>query len=619
MSSGPQLIVTMSSDEAKLWRGLQNIIDQEKKVETGAEGITAAARRAERELARFAEKTKQIDTSPAERMRAEINKLDAALKKGLLTQEQFNKAKARVIVTDARSQKVDPNIAKQREELKKFAEQTKRIDATPVMRYQAEIKKLDAALKKGLITQAEYATAVKRTNEQFTKSGKAPLQEQQNELEGVFTKVKGVAATWLSIQGGIAAANHLLEEHQQLLDRGKAETRDKDPGRRGLAQVAETPEDILAANRRADQLAVKYGVDRKDVRELMLEANNYGIAGTSGFLEKAVAAENILKPTEVVRAGGTLSGIYDKKYSPEQAANATLKASQKSVLNFEDFAPALQSAATSAKTQGADLDEVAAIMGVLPEVLGKERAATRTSRFAAEMTKHDEFRGKGVLSAVESLQKMSRDEREGYLGESIEVHEGYEAISANLQRIRNLQPEIKAAIAGTGGDRDIMVEQSRKAAEADDLEGGKHRALMQANAAKQAADIAVEQRYSKSGLIREQVSELNTKVLAQNNHGMVAKSIVGSGQWMFNLMGDEMAQRAAAGTSVSERAKSEGRGLLAANADAYRMMFAPMEEVVKELERASRELANTAAENRRAAGANASRVQRQGTAVGEGS
>lgn len=50
MSSGSQLVVQMGSDEAKLWAGLQKIIDQQKKMEGGFGKVAKEAKKAEKDI-----------------------------------------------------------------------------------------------------------------------------------------------------------------------------------------------------------------------------------------------------------------------------------------------------------------------------------------------------------------------------------------------------------------------------------------------------------------------------------------------------------------------------------------------------------------------------------------
>lgn len=95
MSSGPELSVQLSLNDAKLLVGLANALKAQDKFTDGVGKTVDEAKKAEAELLKFANAAKRIDVTPQERYQKAIQQTDAALQKGLLTEEQANRARAR--------------------------------------------------------------------------------------------------------------------------------------------------------------------------------------------------------------------------------------------------------------------------------------------------------------------------------------------------------------------------------------------------------------------------------------------------------------------------------------------------------------------------------------------
>ena len=87
-----QVVVELSADESKLLRAFQKIQQGQQKVDGGFRKTQASAAKAAKELQQFAEHTKKITSSPIEKYRQHVAKLDAALKGGLISQQTYNRS-----------------------------------------------------------------------------------------------------------------------------------------------------------------------------------------------------------------------------------------------------------------------------------------------------------------------------------------------------------------------------------------------------------------------------------------------------------------------------------------------------------------------------------------------
>ena len=88
--------ISFTSDETDLVKGQAKVIRQQDEMIQGYKKMLREAKKAAKdggtELERFARKTNQINKAPAQRYREEMEKLNRALKAGLINQETYNRA-----------------------------------------------------------------------------------------------------------------------------------------------------------------------------------------------------------------------------------------------------------------------------------------------------------------------------------------------------------------------------------------------------------------------------------------------------------------------------------------------------------------------------------------------
>lgn len=184
MSEG-NIEVTMTLKEAKFITGLLNASRAQDKLDDGFIKIARDAAKAEADIKRFADQTTKINVTPLEAYDATVVKLDASLKKGLITQETYTRAIERakkekddadgttkkLADEEARMAKVAQDAAnalkREADELKRFGDETRRINATPLENYNQQVEKLNTSLAAGAINQETYARAVERAKKEM--------------------------------------------------------------------------------------------------------------------------------------------------------------------------------------------------------------------------------------------------------------------------------------------------------------------------------------------------------------------------------------------------------------------------------------------------------------------
>jgi hypothetical protein len=180
-------------------------------------GTAKESRRAEQELARFAAQTRKIDATPWERYTDQLGKLKKALEAGKLQQYEYERAVKRLqaaqkegdpgyqqllksieakkrateeekklaAATEARLKdewlkRLRQNTAeleRQEEAMDRLAESVRKVNATPLERYNQEVEKLNNLRERGKLTEEEHARAMAAEKAALDKANPA-LQEQ---------------------------------------------------------------------------------------------------------------------------------------------------------------------------------------------------------------------------------------------------------------------------------------------------------------------------------------------------------------------------------------------------------------------------------------------------------
>jgi hypothetical protein len=209
----PQISIEAEFKDGKLHTGMERAVRSEEKMEEGLKKIAKQAAAAEKELERFAKRTTEINSTPAEKYAAAVKRADDALKAGKISQEIYNRELVR---------------------------QKSLLDAT---------------------------------QQAMQNVGR---QQQQSMGENFLGQVKALAGGYFTLQTAVNlvadAFRHAKQESQAAL----ASLRSLDDANRRLNQIAGSPAELDAMMQRADAAAEKFGVDRAVARDTLFQTFNYG-------------------------------------------------------------------------------------------------------------------------------------------------------------------------------------------------------------------------------------------------------------------------------------------------------------------------------------------------------
>ena len=162
-----EVAVKFTADEAALWRGINRLVSSHTRHAEALDDTKKKAAALDPELARFAKRAKDIDSTPVERWGEKVTKLKAALAANLLTQEQFNRSMKSAATELKKSTTV---VDEEAEALKRFASGLQQIDQTPLERHAQALNKLKASRAANLITQEQFARAEQRISAELAKA-----------------------------------------------------------------------------------------------------------------------------------------------------------------------------------------------------------------------------------------------------------------------------------------------------------------------------------------------------------------------------------------------------------------------------------------------------------------
>ena len=226
--------LTITSDVSQLERDYQRILRENVKQREALHRLGKAGEEvgrglgmSMRQLRQFAQQTIRAVQTPAQQYRAELERLRAAKRADMLTEQQYQQAKER---TKQRIREQSEAYRQQRaeqERLRRVAQQAVSEMQTGVERQRARLNDLRAAWQAGHMTVEQYRQAVQRVHaesEQMVASAGPGLQMIQARLAGIISGTVGLGAIVADIRRALDDAKQLRDEvHGRQLTAAQAQ------------------------------------------------------------------------------------------------------------------------------------------------------------------------------------------------------------------------------------------------------------------------------------------------------------------------------------------------------------------------------------------------------------
>lgn len=454
----------------------------------------------ERERIRLANQT------PYERLRVGFNQLRELYPKGgedykrerSRMFEQFKASDEGMKAQKKAADDVAASIAKANAELKRYADRTKELNATPLEKYAASVAKAKEALKAGQLSQEDFNREVARAGQQLEEAGKsgektfgaAAISSITSYAAGIFTiatavgAVKGAfedlaAARERGLQGGMESIDAMLEataagataEEKRIMSDKFQKLRTM-PGAGGYS---------MAQTASGYSRAYQAGFDDKAMRQLFLAAPQ-----TRGEIESLAQ----LAETARVNFG-------KEKLTHLEAMNAALSVAKVTQADPQDIAK-FYGQSLPLLSQGFKYSEAIGLQAAFQTAFGKGQiGADRSRALMMKLNENEETRdmlsrgdASGIFNLIESFGTEEWIDRFGKDGEAMasmyaikkdEVRAVYKTATDKAQSVKDsirkgqsdesfIVQEAKA-IQGSGIAADMMsVRESGQKAQLTEIE-----------------------------------------------------------------------------------------------------------------------------------------------------
>jgi len=435
-----------SKEEAQLFQAFVKLTAGFTKVKDGAEKTKQSTDDLDASLKKFAERQIKLNTTPFQEMLATVGELDKALQAKLLSPEQYAAAHARAAAKmkaaagEIKTIEMKPVAASAApvaqgpsEELRKFAERLKAINVTPLERYQREMRKINEAIRAGLLNQEDFRRASVSAHNDYRRE----LDETHRKLKGTQGagtsaaketggSFAGMLAT-IGISAGAATAlvhkvlSGMREEAKQAA--GEITASYKSLGKLGqIGDAKETAERRRMANQYFASGAVG---SRQEAAQTILELANSGAIEDRKTFADLQKVGLIDDPSGIATKGRQLQQTLGAKEAgtfPQLIARAFVAAEPVNTTPDVLLGAAARSG-ESAGTLGISAPDLLAATATMIRAKGNEQGGERLASLLAKLTTMEDVQGTGLFDRLQSIRdkKMSPAELKKFFGDDTAV------------------------------------------------------------------------------------------------------------------------------------------------------------------------------------------------------
>jgi hypothetical protein len=370
---------------------------------------------------------------------------------------------------------------------------------------------------------AQKVTTLEAKNRDLAKGVKQGGDDSDSFFKSQHAGIAAMLTGWASIEGAIRLVGSALQFAQAETDEAVGSMDKLADSRRRLAQISLTGKDLDRVDKRADELAMQFGVDRDVARDTVFNATSLGAADA---LPSIFKFSDVLDTDTATTAAGKLPAIFQGQLNSEQALAMGHTASMDSALSFTDFMASLPTAAQGVKMAGGSPAEAAALVSVLSEdVADKTQAGTLMRAFGTKVGINKETFGEqtGILDAVKKLQAMPEGDRKDFLGDSQELNVAFKMLTDKMEKIEQRESQVQSAIDTAGTDQSPL-EQARRAVfdHSTDI-GRKNIAGLEKRRAAIRRDVIREDRFGESGALADAAIDTGLGDLDEARAGSLGK------------------------------------------------------------------------------------------------
>lgn len=399
--AGEGMVVKMDGESSKLNNELGKAAKKTKEVEDAVEGVTKESKKADATLRKFAKRMTELNATPQEKMARKQAQLNAALKKGLITQQTYNR------------------------------------EIAQMARHQAKIR----------------ATQFKGAMGSFGMGALAG--------GGIAGGVMGAAA--IGKQLGQQTLAQAAEWRGSAIEAWKS----REIGEQELMQVSKSLSDFKSLRAKRNRLA-GMGVDIADAGRVVFSGRSEGFDDRATMDEIGRFSQIGRVDTASVLAGRTRGLFGDgAKISARGVLNQGLVAAETSVLDVNQLAAVMPRAAEGMGRTGAGISEGFAALSVMSKNFSSAQTTADRIKALAGKQAMSEHKDLTFVDFVKKLQSMPEGERRDILKDDQESNAAFAVASKNIVQIEALSKKLAAAGQDTGYGS--FIAQKYRIAEGDEV------------------------------------------------------------------------------------------------------------------------------------------------------
>jgi hypothetical protein len=352
MPAQGKLEFRFTSEESDLLRGQQQITEADKKQAEGLAKIRQQSReaaKAQRALAREADRTKKAQLGPQERYIEQVKRYNRMLRQGMLTKKQHTKA---IEQASAKKRQEMREIDGTADAIRRQKAQQDRLRSSAMRYYQetrspreraaAKLWDLHRARQQNLISQEQYRSSARRVRDQIHQVDRAQ-ERAKDSSQGLFGRqavqqIGSYVAGIVSVSTAIGTVRTIIQETRQELDELAQKHSSARSARSELAQLAGSNEEYQTLIEEANQFYTSGAVESRDEgARLRFAIRSAGEDANLEFYQK-LGQSRIMQVQEALQYSTTLrkafgrdetggaSDIMSKAFAASEAAQTTVPA-----------------------------------------------------------------------------------------------------------------------------------------------------------------------------------------------------------------------------------------------------------------------------------------------------
>jgi hypothetical protein len=562
----------------------------------GEQEVEGAVARVDASLKRFAAREIKLQTSDLDKLQAKLAKLDTALKAGLLTTEQHKFA-----VDTAEAEAAGKSLEVLNREIKTFADQQKRLDATPLDRLKQKQDLLTKAVEKGKLTQQEAGVAAKRHQDEYQRELDQTKNAQTQLTAGAVAGGVLIAEAWGKALGAVQRiASAMREENARALNVQQEVGRSLG----SLAQLTSDPKELdRLSNMARDLTRTGAAPNIGAAVDTIFAASSAGALGDIENIRQLAEPGIVGNVPEFIRSAAALRAAMGEEQTgtTSDVIGKAFAAAAPTTTTAEQLIVGAARAGSSAKTQGIGVDELLAGTGILATARGSaEEGGTRMASLLRGMEDDKEIRGKSLAESIGIIQARNLPPEELTKQLTAEGADAFRILATNLDQLKKVTQETATQVTKV-----TIAERNRAAMEVPAI-----RADVIARQAKATADMQREAEGRVIALQEAGIEQGVTERRAVGSGGLVGKAVglggilpdrvsneldaMAFGGFMRNIFATAPGNRLAESMAESERTDPRLREALTeaiAERDRERAEFASqMREASERFERASQNI-----------------------------